>query len=721
MTVVLGDPPQPDRVQVTGPLEVRARRFEVLYLLGLQEGEFPRPPRADPFLSDDDRREIARASGLALPVREDQLDRERYLFYVCASRAERLLVLSSRTSDEEGGPQQPSFFLEDVAQVLDLPERPYAARGLSDVVWELDEAPTRQEWERAAAAAGPRVPPAVPDGLASDELVRRLVEEFPLSAGAIEAFADCPVKWLVERRLRPNALEPERRAARARQLRARSAPARVLGAARLRGAPRGSRARTSREAERILLRRAARVPGRVPDLAGPHARAHRRAEARVRPARAICATRPTARAGFEPAELELSFGGDDEKPVSIGIDGLKLHRPDRPRGHARGPRARAGLQDAAVTAPTTARPSGPRRTASRSRSTCSPWRRSSPELEVRGGRVRPARRRATRSRAGCCSRTRRDDLGDGWTQHGLARPRRRSTRSSTRRARRSARCSTGCARGDVRPCPDVVRLERRLHRSPRSAGTRREHRADTRAARGGRRARHRPVRPRERGQRQDARAGRALRPRRRGGRRRRRPHPRDHVHREGRRRAEGASAAAVPRARASATARARPRPHGSRRSTGSARSSCAGTRSLAGIDPEYEVLDETRAARIAIDAFDRALEEFLDPDEPERLDLAAAHTPDRLRRMVTTVHAKRRSAGEERPELPETGGAAAGRRARACLRRRSTDALRRARRPQAGSSSVDGAIAKLERCRDALDEVARGRRRRPGRSSPRWG
>jgi ATP-dependent helicase/nuclease subunit A len=73
----------------------------------------------------------------------------------------------------------------------------------------------------------------------------------------------------------------------------------------------------------------------------------------------------------------------------------------------------------------------------------------------------------------------------------------------------------------------------------------------------------------------------------------------------------------------------------------------------AGIDPEYEVLDETRAARLAIDSFDRALEEFLETSDPARLDLAAAHTPDKLRRMVTTVHAKRRSAGEERPELPE--------------------------------------------------------------------
>jgi ATP-dependent helicase/nuclease subunit B len=209
MTIVLGDPPQPDRVQVTGPLEVRARRFQVLYLLGLQEGEFPLPSPADPFLSDDDRREIASASGLALPVREEQLDRERYLFYVCASRAERLLVLSSRTSDEEGAPEHPSFFLQDVAELIEPPERPHASRGLSDVTWELDAAPTRHEWERAAAAAGPRKLPQPPERLESEELLRTLIDEHPLSAGAIEAFADCPVKWLVERRLRPNALEPD--------------------------------------------------------------------------------------------------------------------------------------------------------------------------------------------------------------------------------------------------------------------------------------------------------------------------------------------------------------------------------------------------------------------------------------------------------------------------------------------------------------------------------
>jgi ATP-dependent exoDNAse (exonuclease V) beta subunit len=127
---------------------------------------------------------------------------------------------------------------------------------------------------------------------------------------------------------------------------------------------------------------------------------------------------------------------------------------------------------------------------------------------------------------------------------------------------------------------------------------------------------------------------------------------------------------------------------------------------LAGIDPEYRVLDETRAARLAIDAFDRALEEFLEESDPDRLDLAAAHTPDRLRRMVTTVHAKRRSAGEDRPELPQIDEPQMGEE-----RQELAAALDEALQDlgaHAGTRSVDSAIEKLERCRDTLAAVPAG-------------
>jgi ATP-dependent helicase/DNAse subunit B len=204
----LGEPPQPDRVQVAEPEAIRARRFEAVFVCGIQEGEFPRGAASEPFLPDEDRRAIARASGLVLPLREDRLARERFLFYTCCSRAERLLVLSSRSSDEEGDPQAESFFVEDVRELL-ARDPPTRARSLSDVTWGPEDAPTAAELERALAATGPRREESLPGPLTAEPLLSHLAARDAVSAGALERFADCPVKWLVEDVLRPLELVPD--------------------------------------------------------------------------------------------------------------------------------------------------------------------------------------------------------------------------------------------------------------------------------------------------------------------------------------------------------------------------------------------------------------------------------------------------------------------------------------------------------------------------------
>ncbi|MDQ3644960.1 MAG: UvrD-helicase domain-containing protein [Actinomycetota bacterium] len=74
----------------------------------------------------------------------------------------------------------------------------------------------------------------------------------------------------------------------------------------------------------------------------------------------------------------------------------------------------------------------------------------------------------------------------------------------------------------------------------------------------------------------------------------------------------------------------------------------------AGIDPEFRVLDALESERLGIDAFDRALAQFVGSgDDPERLRLLGSYTPDRLADMVRTAYAHGRSRGEARPELPE--------------------------------------------------------------------
>jgi ATP-dependent helicase/DNAse subunit B len=325
--VHVGENPQPDRVQVATPEAIRARRFEAVFVCGLQEGEFPRGSAPEPFLSDDDRRAIASTTGLLLAIREDRLDRERYLFYVCASRAERLLVLSSRSSDEEGNPQAESFFAEDVRDQLggDPEQR---ERSLSEVTWTPDSAPTAAEWDRALAFAGPRREERLPKPLSCAPVLEELAARDAVSAGALEHFADCPVKWLVEDLLRPDELAPDPEAL-VRGDYTHSVLEHTYRRVREETGERRVTPRNVAAAERILLEelehRRSQFPI-SPKETRVKAAARRLEFDLLRYLRAEAA----ADGGFEPEHLELRFGyGEGLEPVEIA-DGLRVRgRIDR--------------------------------------------------------------------------------------------------------------------------------------------------------------------------------------------------------------------------------------------------------------------------------------------------------------------------------------------------------------------------------------------------------
>jgi ATP-dependent helicase/nuclease subunit B len=320
VNVRLGADPAPDRVQVARPEDVRARRFKALFLCGLQEGEFPRPVRPEPFLSDDDRRAIAAASGLVLPLREDRPARERYLFYACVSRAERLLALSWRQTDEEGAPLVRSFLVDDVRDTLDgeALDATLRSRPLAQVAWPSEEAPTEAEWRRAVAFEGPDELPPRPERIDSPEVLADLAARDRLSAAALETYADCPVKWLVDRLLDPEALEPDAEPL----VRGRYAHA-VLDQTYRRLRERTGSRRVTREnlaeAERILVEalreREAEFP--ISPTAVRVRTAVRRLEFDL-----LRHLRAEAEAGgsFEPTELEMEFG----MPESLERDALQL-------------------------------------------------------------------------------------------------------------------------------------------------------------------------------------------------------------------------------------------------------------------------------------------------------------------------------------------------------------------------------------------------------------
>jgi ATP-dependent helicase/DNAse subunit B len=205
-------------VLIAEPLAIRARRFCRVFVTGLCEREFPSAQviGGDPFLDDDRRRELALAAGLVLAQAADPLDRERYLFYACVSRATERVIFSYRSSDEDGSIVIPSPFLDDIAALFpDRWRERRRRRLLADVVWSVAQAPTERDralaatFERSRSGLARQVnePPAT--RFLSEQALGHVRHRELISAGALEKFASCPVRWLVESQLKPDPLEPE--------------------------------------------------------------------------------------------------------------------------------------------------------------------------------------------------------------------------------------------------------------------------------------------------------------------------------------------------------------------------------------------------------------------------------------------------------------------------------------------------------------------------------
>ena len=324
-------------------------------------------------------------------------------------------------------------------------------RSLSEVTWRPEDAPTAAEWDRALAATGPRRAGAAGRpaqlGAAAGGAVRAAT---PLPARALENFADCPVKWLVEDLLQAARSSCRTRGDGARLLRPRGAQPHLSSGCARRPASRRVTHGNLADAERILLEELRDQQLDVPALAEADARAGGHAPARVRPPALPALARPTPTRSFEPVELERDFG-DGRVRAGRARGRPAGARPDRPRGRARRHGARDRLQDRQARGPLQGRRAGSRRTASRPRSTCWSSRSCS-------GCARPAastwRSAATTRARAAWSREDVDELGRALGRHATACRRRSSRRSSTGRSGGSARPTPRCAAASCAARPD---------------------------------------------------------------------------------------------------------------------------------------------------------------------------------------------------------------------------------------------------------------------------
>ena len=143
---------EPGRVAVLDLLRARTRRFEVVFVLGLEEGSLPRRGRG---VAVPRRRRAPRARRRArLDCSADPVARDRYLFYTACTRASRRLYLVREAATDDGAPREPSPFWDDVRALLRRRRRRRARRGAArcrSSTWPLDEAPTERERLRALA------------------------------------------------------------------------------------------------------------------------------------------------------------------------------------------------------------------------------------------------------------------------------------------------------------------------------------------------------------------------------------------------------------------------------------------------------------------------------------------------------------------------------------------------------------------------------------------
>ena len=224
---------EPGRVAVLDLMPARTRRFAAVYVLGLEEGVFPRRAAETPFLRDEERAELERQGGRRRVVRPDRLARERYLFYTACTRAWRRLTLVREAATDDGRPQEPSPFFEEVRARFAAEEvsRWTRRRPLSELTWDLGRAPSVRERVREAAALAAtdaeearalarangwerRIDRALaafsrPTRLSNARVLRELRETTRFSVTELETFGTCSSMWLLDRVVDPKAIDAE--------------------------------------------------------------------------------------------------------------------------------------------------------------------------------------------------------------------------------------------------------------------------------------------------------------------------------------------------------------------------------------------------------------------------------------------------------------------------------------------------------------------------------
>ena len=348
---------EPGRVTVLDLARIRTRRFDAVFVIGLEQGSLPRRTPTSPFLDDDTRRELDSERGARLQ-RPDTASRDRYLFYTACTRPRKLLTLVREAATDDGSPREPSPFWEAVCELFD-PETVRlhtTRRPLARLTWPLDEAPTERERLRALArlaADEPKEADALafangwqrklgrarraftrPTAITHPRALALLGSRETFRVTDLERMAGCSAAWFVERYLRPGgidqAIDPRMRGSIAHVALQRfytQLPAAVPGAERVTPENVEAAVRLMHECVDSALETGLRID--ADDL-----QRRELAQSMQRDLEQLVRAEAAAASTFVPRDLEVNFKGYELAP------GVARERQDRPRRPRPGQRAR---------------------------------------------------------------------------------------------------------------------------------------------------------------------------------------------------------------------------------------------------------------------------------------------------------------------------------------------------------------------------------------------
>ncbi|WP_160058161.1 helicase-exonuclease AddAB subunit AddB [Alkalicoccus saliphilus] len=115
-------PPAFDQVLIADAETSRLQHVKAVFLLGVNEGIFPKKPDENGLLSEEERKYMEQSGIKLAPGAENQLQGESFLFYRAVTQASKNLYISYALQDAGGNAMKPSRFFSQTAAMF--PEEP---------------------------------------------------------------------------------------------------------------------------------------------------------------------------------------------------------------------------------------------------------------------------------------------------------------------------------------------------------------------------------------------------------------------------------------------------------------------------------------------------------------------------------------------------------------------------------------------------------------------